>query len=137
MRRKIPLFIAVIVACLFFSIGSIGCRSAAQLGAGIGGIDYLRPESAEAADYAIRERIGELERQIAGARVAVGEIRASSEAIRELSGRSAKSVQEIIEKMEALVLWIYWAGSRIQYLESLLEAQVRETPVVGPQAGGE
>ena len=138
MGEKIITFLKFfIAACVFHWVIMFanGCKSTAQYGAGVGGVDYLRPDSIEAADYAIRERIGELERQIAAARITVGEIRASGEAIRELSRRSARSVQEIIGKMEALVLWIDWATGRIQYLESLLEDQVQDTALVDPQAG--
>ena len=124
MRKKI-MFIAAALCCGFFVICSIGCKSAAQPGAGTGDIGYIRPESIETADYAIRERIGELERQIAAARVTVGELRTSGEAIRELGRRSVNDVQGIIDKMEALLLWIDWASDRIQYLESLLEDQIQ------------
>lgn len=107
-----------------------GCKSTAQYGTGVGDIGYLRPESVETADYAIRERIGELERQIANARTAVREIRASSETIRAISRRSVNDVQSIIDKMEALALWVDWAVDRIQYLESLLTIEVQDTVMV-------
>ena len=119
MRKKI-IFIAAALCCGFIVICTAGCKSAAQHGATAGDIGYLRPESIETADYAIGERIGELERQIAGARAAVREIRESGEAIGELSRRSVGDVQGIIDKMEALALWVDWASGRIQYLESLL-----------------
>jgi len=116
---------AVMFICIF-----TGCKSTAGHGTGVGDVDYIRPESIEAADYAIRERVGELERQIAAARATVGELRASSAAISELSRRSVSDVQGIIEKMEALVLWIDWAATRIQYLESLLEDKVPDSDLV-------
>jgi len=131
-KNRLRYFFFVFAAVV--SVVAAGCATASRYGTGSGGIDYIRPESIETADYAIRERTGTLERQIAAARIAVGELRASGTAIRELSRRSVSDVQGIIDKMEALVLWIAWATDRIQYLENLLEAQ-GDTPVVAPQEG--
>jgi len=128
-RKTLFIFSYFAWAILFICI-STGCKSTAGHGTGVGDIDYIRPESIEAADYAIRERVGELERQITAARVTVGELRTSGEAIRELSRRSVSDVQGIIEKMEALLVWIDWASGRIQYLESLLEDKVSDSDLV-------
>jgi hypothetical protein len=125
-----------------------GCKSTAQHRAKLGYPDYLKPKTSEAAEYAVRERIATLEREIAGARADVkelreqigaarriaGEIRESSDTIRELSGRSAATLQEIIEQMEILLLWIDWATNRIQYLESLLADTAWDTSVVVPKS---
>jgi len=147
-RYRVVRFVCICTAVLCFWTG--GCKSTAQHGAKIGYPDYLKPTTSEAAEYAVRERIATLEREIAGARADVkelreqigaarriaGEIRESSETIRELSGRSAATLQEIIEQMEILVLWIDWATGRIQYLESLLTNTVWDTSVVDPKSNG-
>ena len=120
-------FVFILVYSLF---AVVGCSSAPTGRTDVSGVYYIEPASIEAADYAVRERIGALERQIADARVTVGELRASGERIRDVSRRSGISIQEIIEQMEALSVWIDWAVSRIQYLESLLEIEVRNTDLV-------
>jgi len=138
-KKSIFLFAAALLCAGIFT----GCRTARN-GEAVGGLDYIRPQSIAAADYAIRERIDYLERQLdiaidanrqladrlEAARSTAQVIKESSDAIRELSRRSSASVQEIIGKMEALVLWIDWVTGRIQYLESLLEDKVRDSDLV-------
>jgi uncharacterized coiled-coil protein SlyX len=105
----------IFIICCFTVL--TGCAT----GKPVGQLDYIRPESIAAANYAVEERIRTLEQQIADARSTVSELRKHGDAIRELSGRSTESVQGIIDKMEALVLWIDWATGRIQYLETILQ----------------
>lgn len=107
-----------------------GCKTTTHGRADVSGQYYTKPESVEIADYAIRERIDALERQIADARSTVKELRESCERIRDVSRRSVNSIQEIIEQMEALVLWINWATGYIQCLENILEARVENTDMV-------
>jgi len=109
-----------------------GCKTAINRGPDISGVDYLKPTTIETADYAIRERIFILERQISDARATVRELRASCDRIRDVSRRSVETLQEIIAQMEALVLWIDWATGYIQHLESILEAQVENSDMVSP-----
>jgi hypothetical protein len=123
-KAIIGILFVLFIICAVISLCS-GCKSTAQHRATDSDIGYIRPESIETADYAIRERIGELERQIAGARATIREIRESGEAIGRLSRRSVDDVQGIIDKMEDLVLWVDWATGRIQYLENLLEDKVQ------------
>lgn len=139
MNEKSTTVIFTLLISVFVGICT-GCTTGGPTwrGGAIGESDYIRPESTDAADYAIRERIyhleqeldaantalGQLREQRDRARDAAGEIRKSSEAIGELSRRSSTSLQEIIERMEALVLWIDWATNRIAYLEKLLEENI-------------
>jgi hypothetical protein len=139
--KEIVSLITLFLTVLCITLCS-GCRTArGDTGAGsfARGTDYVRPESTDAANHAIRERIYYLEREIAdgrelnnrligqleGARAAVREINESSQTIGELSRRSASSLQEIIGNMERLILWIDWVTNRVQHLESLLAAQVQ------------
>jgi len=107
-----------------------GCKTTSNRRSDISGVDYLKPTTIETADYAIRERIRILERQISDARATVRELRASCDHIRDVSRRSVETIQEIIAQMEALVLWIDWATGYIQHLESILEAQVENSAMV-------
>ena len=121
MVKKIVFIIAFICLLGCFCAGCATVRERA----GTGGGDYIRPESIEAGDYALKDRIRQLEQQIAGARTEVRELRESGQRIRDASGRSVDLVQGIIEKMEALSEWIDWADSRLQYLENLLASEVQ------------
>lgn len=111
---------AVIFCCVLFSFCPTGCKSAPVGGADVSGLYYVKPDSFEVGDYAVRERIIALEQQIQRARSVVGELRTSGERALDAGRRSAGTVQEIIVQMEELVLWIDWATDRILYLESLL-----------------
>ena len=122
-----------IICIIVFGCATTGCRST-QRGAGTRPTNYIEPKTSEEANYAIRDRIAGLESELADARATVdrlrsrldsaraeiASIRKSSATIGELSRRSTESIQEIIEQMEALSVWINWAVDRIQYLESLL-----------------
>jgi hypothetical protein len=146
-NEKIIAVIGIVIAVLLavFCTGCGTARGYSGDGGIAGGADYVRPESIDAANYAIDERIYYLERELAsarelnnrlgerleGARATVREINQSSQTIRELSGRSAASLQEIIGKMERLVLWIDWVTNRVQYLEAVLASQVQDTDMVG------
>jgi hypothetical protein len=127
--RFIFIVIAICAAALCFCSG---CKTADIGRQDDSGVDYVKPETAEAADYAIRERIRALERQLADARSTVAELRASSERIRAVSRRSAGTVQEIIEQMEALIVWIDWAAGYIQRLENILASGVENKDMVSP-----
>jgi hypothetical protein len=116
----------VFILCGLFA----GCKTTNIRREDVSGVDYFKPTSIETADYAIRERIYALERQIADARSTVAELRVSCEYIRDVSRRSVSNVQEIIEQMEALVVWIDWATGYIQHLENILAAQVENTDMV-------
>jgi hypothetical protein len=118
--RVIFIFCICALALCFWS----GCTTASNRRADVSGYDYIKPATIETADYAIRERIHALEQQIADARSTVAELRASSERIRDVSRRSANTVQEIIKQMEALVVWIDWATDYIQRLETILEDKI-------------
>ena len=123
MQGKITVFTVIFVVLTLFTLG--GCRTTccdrrSEIGSG----DYVRPESVEAGNYALKERINILEQQIRAAREEVRELRESSERIIASGGRSADLIQGIIEKMEALTLWISWATGRLQYLEGVLADQI-------------
>jgi len=131
--------LVLVVLCATFCTGCTTTRGDTGVGSFTSGTDYVRPESADAANHAIRERIYYLEREIAdgrelnnrligqleGARATVREINESSKTIGELSRRSASSLQEIIGNVERLIFWIDWVTNRVQYLESLLADQVQ------------
>lgn len=118
----------VFILCGLFA----GCKTTNIRREDVSGVDYFKPTSIETADYAIRERIYALERQIADARSTVAELRASCERIRDVSRRSANDVQEIIKQMEALVIWIDWATDYIQRLETILADKAENKDMVNP-----
>ena len=100
--------------------------------------DYIKPESIDAAEWAVNDRIRQLERELADtrefnnrlierlqkARDTARSIRESSGAIGELGRRSENVIRSVFEEIEILVVWIQWAVDRIVFLESLLEGEV-------------
>ena len=120
-RRRKKAVIYVFTFMLFTTFTLWGCRTCPDGRSKIGNGDYVRPESIEAGNYALTERIGVLERQIRIAREEVRELRESCERIISSGGRSADLIQGIIEKMETLILWINWASERLYYLENILQ----------------
>ena len=133
--RKAFFHVIFTVFCaLYISICANGC-STVKNGRAISPTDYIRPESIDAAEWAVNDRIGQLERDLAytrelnrrlterleRARDEARSIRESSTSIGELSRRSTITLQNIIEEVELLSDWIEWAVARIIYLESLLE----------------
>jgi len=138
-KKNIFLFAVALLCAGIFA----GCRTTGS-GEAVGGLNYTRPESVDVTNYAIRERIDYLERQLdtaintnrqlserlEAARSTAQVIKESSDAIRELSRRSSVSVQEIIGKMEALSDWIDWVTSYINRLENLLADQVQPESMV-------
>ena len=122
--RYLRYLYAIIVMLLCISCKTPGTRSGTELVER----DTLRPETVAEADYAIRNELYQLRQQIGRARTVAEELRMESIAIRDVSRRSAQSIQEIIERAEALDRWVNWAVDRITYLEKLLAADIREIP---------
>lgn len=134
--------VLIVIGCICAGLNSCGTAGTADIKSGsfAGGTDYIKPESIDAANYAVNERIYYLERELElardtnrrlterlnGARATVIEIEKSSKTVGELGRRSTNTVQEILADMASLVLWIDWVTGRIQYLESLLEDKVQD-----------
>jgi len=126
-RNRFVLYICVCAIILGFWTGCSTAKPAKPEP-----IDYVKPATIEAAQYAINERIASLERALGesrslndDARSEIGDIRKSCEAIVNAGRRSDDLIQDTLEQAEALYRWVAWANSRLQCLESLLEIQVQ------------
>ena len=147
------ILVVLFIICAVLSLCT-GCRTTGtadiKSGSFAGGTDYIKPESIDAANYAVNERIYYLERELGlaldtnrrlterlnGARATAIEIAKSSETIWELGRRSTNTVQEILADMASLVLWIDWVTGRIQYLENLLAAEIQDKDMVEEEDDG-
>jgi hypothetical protein len=141
------ILVVLFIVCAVLSLCT-GCRTTGttdiKSGSFTSGTDYIKPESIDAANYAVNERIYYLERELElahdtnrrlterlnGARATAIEIAKSSETIGELGRRSTSTVQEILADMASLILWIDWVTGRIQYLENLLVAEIQDKDMV-------